>query len=293
MNDRRGDQAAALRDGGGHGRPEKPVRVIAVTSGKGGVGKTNIVANTAIAMARQGHRVLIMDADLSLANLDILLGLDPDWNIGHVLTGEAELRDILVEGPEGIRILPASTDSQGLTQLTDEQKLILRDQIEGLKDEVDVFIIDTSAGIGNNVIFFNKAAQDRLVIVTPEPTSITDAYALIKVLYTEHHQNTFLVLINQARSQKEAREVFKKLAAAADHFLPGVGLDYLGAVPLDANIPRAVRQQRAVIEVYPSSPASRSFAGLARKLLEMRNRPGLEGGFVFFWQDLFSMEKSV
>ena len=158
------------------------MQVIAVASGKGGVGKTNVVANLAIALQRRGKRVVVIDADLGLANLDTLLGLNPHATLRHVLRGECSIKEVLVEGPAGIRIVPAASGYEDLTQLSDGQRLTLLDQVDSLDGDFDVLLIDTGAGISANVLFFATAAQETLVVVTPEPTSLTDAYALIKVL---------------------------------------------------------------------------------------------------------------
>ncbi len=291
MTKMRADQAAGLRNMAGSGDGTKAMlQTIAVTSGKGGVGKTNVVANLAIAMARLGKRVLVMDADLSLANLDILLGLAPEHHIGHVLSGERRVSEVLIDGPAGIKILPAASGWQELSLLTDPQKLILLDQMDSLDEEFDVFLIDTSAGIGNNVLYFNLAAQERVVIVTPEPTSLTDAYALIKVLFIQHQEKYYRILINDARSEKEAKAVFGQLSAAADRFLSSVSLDYLGMIPHDSSIPKAVRQQQAVVVAFPDSVSSKSFFKLAKQLIEDQTKSGLEGNIRFFWKRLFAIQ---
>ena len=161
-----------------------PIRVISVTSGKGGVGKTNVVTNLAMALASAGQKVLVWDADLGLANIDVLLGLKPEFNIQHLLNGEKSLREILVEGPGGFKIMPASSGIQELSHLGEGQKVRLLSELDEYDDDLDYLLIDTGAGISSNVMYFNMAAQERIVVVTPEPTSITDAYALIKVMST-------------------------------------------------------------------------------------------------------------
>lgn len=285
------DQAAGLRKMTANPKPApQPIRVVSVTSGKGGVGKTNIVANLAITLSRQGYRVLVMDADLSLANVDVLLGLAPEYHIGHVLSGERMISEVIVEGPGGMMILPASSGVQELTNLSDAEKLTLLDQMDGLEDQIDILFIDTAAGIGGNVMYFNLAAQERMVVVTPEPTSLTDAYALIKVLFTQHRENYYRILINEARDAAEAKDVFRKLAAVADRFLPGVSLDYLGFIPLDQNVPKSVRLQKPVVEAFPQSPASQSFKTLAKNLLSGQRRGKLEGNIRFFWKRLFAIQ---
>lgn len=274
---------------GNPGRRATPPRVISVTSGKGGVGKSNIVTNLALSLARRNLKVLILDADLNLANVDILLGLTPKFNLHHVFTGEKELREVLIEGPGGIQILPASSGIMELADLTESQRLYFLTEMESLENEVDVLLIDTAAGINNNVLYFNIAAQERIVVLTPEPTSLTDAYALIKVLVNRHDIQRFRLLINQARSEKEALAVFKKLSMVTDRFLGSLSLDYLGYIPYDSKLPQAVRQQRLVSDLYPEAPSSRVFAKLAAGLAGEKPLGKDDGNIKFFWQGLFTV----
>lgn len=266
-----------------------PPRVISVTSGKGGVGKSNITTNVAYSLAQRGLKVLVLDADLNLANVDILLGLTPKYNLHHVFTGEKGLREVLIEGPGGIKILPASSGIMELADLNESQRLYFLSEMEALETEIDVMLIDTAAGINNNVIYFNLAARERMVILTPEPTSLTDAYALIKVLSSRHDIKRYRFLVNQARSEKEALAVYKKLSMVTDRFLGALSLDYLGYIPYDSKLPQAVRNQRLICELFPDSPASRTFSRLADKIssekLEIQN----DGNIKFFWQGLFGV----
>lgn len=264
-------------------------KVICITSGKGGVGKTNIVANLAFALCRQGKRVMILDADLGLANIDILLGLAPKYTIRHVFSGEKTISEILVEGPGGMRIMPASSGVQELTELSESQKLFLLNELDGLRSSIDIMFIDTGAGISSNVVYFNLAAQERVIVATPEPTSIADAYALIKVLFTRHDTKRFSVLVNQAHTPSEAQQVFKKLAMVADRFLGSLSLDYWGFIPYDANVPRAVRQQRAVVELYPEASSSKQFRDLAGKICGRMYDERPDGNIKFFWKNLLQM----
>ncbi len=198
-----GSSAAGKKGAGNGARKGSVVRVISVTSGKGGVGKTCCVVNLAISLAREGKRVLVFDADLGLCNLDVMLGLSPKYNINHVLRGEKQIEDVIVKGPEGIMVIPAASGISELTNLNAEQRLALTSSMEMLDKDVDIMIIDTGAGISNNVMFFNTAAQEIIVVVTPEPTSLTDAYALMKVLMKKHGEKSFKLLVNTARGEKE------------------------------------------------------------------------------------------
>lgn len=246
--------------------------VITVTSGKGGVGKTNFTANLGWMLRQFRRRVMILDADLGLANIDIILGLSPDFNISHVLSGEKQLEEILTKGPAGLKILPASSGISSVTDLTEAQKIRLLEQLESLQEEFDFVLIDTGAGISKNVIYFNLAAQTMIVVVTPEPTSMTDAYALIKVLSREYHQTRFTIMINEVTSDAEGLEVFTKLARVTDRFL-NVSLDYLGCMVHDVALREAVRMQKPFCEVFPEAPASRCMRKIARQVADMENNP--------------------
>lgn len=275
---RPGDEAPAAG-------PGSSLRAITISSGKGGVGKTNVVANLAVALAQRGQRVIVLDADLGLANLDTLLGLHPRATLRHVIHGECSLGEVLVDGPCGIRLVPASSGFEDMTQLGGAERLRLLEQVDSLDEEFDVLLVDTAAGISSNVTFFATAAQETLVVVTPEPTSLTDAYALIKVLSMRYAEREFGVLVNMARGNDEATNTFNHLARVAARFLD-VSLRYEGFVPYDSEVPEAVRRQRAMIELAPRSQAATAFDLLADRVLSRPSDPHPKGGLQFFFRRL-------
>ncbi|MGE0468422.1 MAG: Site-determining protein [Candidatus Nitrospira kreftii] len=246
---------------------ELATQVIAVASGKGGVGKTNVVANLAVSLSKAGKRVLLLDADLGLGNLDVLLGLVPRHTIEDVLVGTHTLAEIMLKGPAGINVLPASSGVPRLTSLTESQQLMIQEQLADLAAEMDVLLIDTGAGISPNVTFFASSADETMVIISPEPTSLTDAYALIKVLARQFRERRFKVLVNQAKSPREASEVFGKLDVAVDRFLH-VSVELVGAIPYDDYIHMAVMQQKAVSDMFPEAPAAQAFKRLAQQVAQ-------------------------
>lgn len=259
------------------------IRVLSVTSGKGGVGKSNVVSNLAIALSLQGKKVLLIDADLGLGNLDVLLGLSPTYNLNHVLNGDKSITDIMIDGPAGIKIIPAGSGVQSLTSLGQHEKLKLLDELDMLEENFDIMIVDTEAGISENVTYFTVAAQEIVVVVTPEPTSITDVYALIKLLATRYSEHHFKVLVNMAKDSEDALEVFRKLANVAGKFLD-ISLDYLGCVVKDEKVVEAVKRQKAVTELYPESDASNCFMTLAKRVIENTRQTKLKGNIQFFFR---------
>lgn len=283
MADHKSPQATLKRESRTEDAP-KQIRVISVTSGKGGVGKTSVVANLAQALGRMGQRVLVLDADLGLANLDVMLGLNPRYTIDHLLRGEKRMEEILIRGPGGFQLLPAASGIPELTDLDNSQRLLLLDELDALKDSFDVLLIDTGAGISSNVMYFNYAATEKIVLVTNEPTSLTDAYALIKVLTSRYQQKRFKVLINAARNAEEANRIYRHLSLVVDQFLGSPSLDYLGWIPFDRQMPAAVRKQKTVIDQFPDAQASRQILNLAKTLMANHDSLLLEGDIRFFWQ---------
>jgi flagellar biosynthesis protein FlhG len=255
------DQASGLR---GLRNKQKPVRVIAVTSGKGGVGKTSVSVNLAMAMANVGKNVMLMDADLGLANIDVMLGLHPTHNLSHVVSGSKSLNEIIVEGPLGVQIVPAASGTQFMSTLSDAEHAGLIRAFSELNSGIDTLIIDTAAGITPGVVSFCKAAQEILVVVCDEPASITDAYATIKLMSRDYHIQKFHVLANKTQSAQEGRALFDKLSRATDRFLD-VTLNFVGVIPFDDSIKKAVQRQKSVVDAFPRSRAAIAFKNLAQK----------------------------
>jgi flagellar biosynthesis protein FlhG len=262
----------------------RTTHVLTVSSGKGGVGKSNFVLNVGLALAMNRSRVLIMDADMGLGNIDILLGTTSPYNLSHVIRGEKTLDDVLTQGPQGLHFLPAASGVEWVTQLTTEQRIEFLQKMESLSGRYDTLLIDTGAGISSNVLYFNLAAQTRIVIVTPEPTSLTDAYALVKVLSCKHSQRDFEVVVNCVKTEQEGLEIYKTLTSVTDRFLD-VSLGYLGCIPRDYRVERAVLRQKAVIELYPEAPISAAYRILARRIAQLPARAqGNELGL--FWRKM-------
>ncbi len=270
---------------------KKLVRTIAITSGKGGVGKTNITANLAILFSKLQKKVLILDADFGLSNIDVILNLAVRYNIKHLFSGEKRLEDLIVEGPAGIKILPAGSGLQELTSLDEFQRLRLIEEFDAYDNDTDILLIDTASGISTNVTFFCMAAQEIIIVTSPEPTSITDAYAVIKVLFTMYQEKHFKILINSVKNQAEAHEVFRRLSTVTEKFL-SISLDYIGYVPYDSSFTKAVRSQKALIETYPDCEASKSLTEIASKLCS-DIKGNVKGTLQFFLGNLLRNGRNV
>jgi flagellar biosynthesis protein FlhG len=286
-----GDQAKTLRDLNSH-QPgplpqidEPPTSVYAITSGKGGVGKTAVAANLAYNLAALGKRVLILDADLGLANIDVVFGISPTFNLNHFFTGEQDLQGIMVDGPMGIKILPAGSGIQNFTNLDSHQKMRLLDGLDAMQNHFDFVLIDTEAGISENVTYFNTAAQEILIVTTPEPTAITDAYALMKLLSTEYHEKHFNLVVNQIQTEDDALDVYRKLTMVANRYLD-ISIDYLGSIPEDRQMVDSIRKQRVISELYPGSKITLAFQQLASRICSEPTQASPKGNLQFFWKKL-------
>ena len=262
-----------------------PVRVIAVTGGKGGVGKSTVAVNLATGLAAAGRRVVLLDGDLGMANVDVLLGLSPRYTLAHVLSGERTLDEILVNAPQGFMIVPAASGAADLANLDATAHLGLVQGFSALGARVDVLIVDTAAGIAPGVLQFSQAAQQVLVVLCDEPASMTDAYALVKVLSRNHGVRHFRVLANMAASSAAGESLFRRFERVTARFLD-VALEYAGAIPQDEALRRAVRAQRPVLEAFPASPAARAFKKLTACADAWPAPAGPRGNLEFFVERL-------
>lgn len=269
--------------------PMHPVRVIAVTGGKGGIGKTNVSVNLSMALAKLGRKVVLLDADLGLANVDVLLGIDTDKNLSDVLSGDCSLMDIMAEGPMGIKIVPASSGVRSMTSLSVQEHSAVIQAFSDIDDQLDVLIVDTAAGISESVTSFVHAAQEAIMVVCDEPTSIADAYALIKVLNRDHGIFKFNILANMVRSPKEAQQLFGKLTTVTDRFL-NVALNYAGSIPYDEMLRKSVKKREPVLSAYPRASSSMAFKDLAKKVDSWPLPKSPKGHLEFFIERLIQSE---
>jgi flagellar biosynthesis protein FlhG len=263
----------------------EPVQVIAVTGGKGGVGKTSISVNLAAALAAGGRSVMLLDGDLGLANVDVFLGLSPRYTLAHVLAGERTLDEILIEAPQGFKVVPAASGLARLANLEAAAHLGLVQAFSSLAARLDALIIDTAAGIAHGVTQFSQAAQHVLVVICDEPASLTDAYALVKVLSRQHGVTRFRVVANMIRAPGAGAELFRRFERVTGRFLDVV-VEYAGEIPDDEHVRRAIRGQRPVTDAYPSSPAALAFKNLASRADKWPLPVGPRGNLEFFVERL-------
>lgn len=263
-------------------------RVITITSGKGGVGKSSISVNLAIQLQKAGKRVIIIDADFGLANVEVMLGIRPQYTLADIIYHGKSMKDIITMGPEGIGFISGGSGIEELLNLTREQIIRLTRKFRELDGLVDVVIIDTGAGISESVLEFVIASSEVLLVVTPEPTSITDAYALLKTLNKneEFHQDnsSIKIITNRVNNQYDGKELYHKLSLVVEKFL-SIQIEYLGAIPQDSNVSKAVMQQKPFSLLYPNSPSSKAIYGIAHQLedevktIENKQTGGITGLF--------------
>jgi len=262
------DQAENLRRMMDLARPSTRVaRVLAITSGKGGVGKTNLAVNMAIELARQDRRVVILDVDLGLANIDVVMNLNARYNLGHVIRGEKSIRDVMVQASSAVSVVPGASGLVELADLTDGQRANLIESFDMLSSSADMLVFDLAAGGSRNVLGFACAADDVLVISTPEPTSITDAYATIKLLSNEGFAGKIYLVVNMAANPVQANRVAARIVKVALQFL-GARVYYIGFLTKDAAVARAVQRRRPFVLDAPRSAVAKQVRKLAKKLVE-------------------------
>lgn len=270
--------------------PRSVARVITVTSGKGGVGKSSISVNLAIALSKLGHRVIILDADFGLANVEVMLGIRPQYNLADLMFRGKNLSDIITEGPENIGFISGGSGIQELTNLSKDQIIYLIQKLVELDERADVIIVDTGAGIGDSVLEFVAASTEVLLIATPEPTSITDAYALLKTLNRKTDislQDTVIKMVaNRTDNYDEGKELYDKLSLVVNKFLH-LKLEYLGAIPQDSYVSKAVMRQKPALMLYPNSNFSQSLNTFADILCENTiNNPQSKKGIAQLFTNL-------
>ncbi len=268
----------------------RPVCAIAITSGKGGVGKTNISINLAVSLAKLNKDVLLLDADLGLANVDILLDLHPKKNLSHVLNGDCSIDDIVINGPAGLSILPSASGVTQMADLSSNEQMGLIQVFSELTLPVDILIIDTAAGVSESVISFTRAAHNVVVVVCDEPASITDAYAMIKVLHRDYGIERFQIISNMVRNEHEGQHLHKKISMVCDRFLD-VNLHYLGYVPYDDKLKRAVKNQQAVVDLFPGCASAAAFTRIGHRIAAWQAPRQARGDMEYFVERLINASR--
>lgn len=261
--------------------PSRPVRTLAVCSGKGGVGKTNVSVNLAMALSDRGERVALLDADLAMANVDVMLGLQQTANLSHVIAGERSLEEIVTEVSRGLRIIPAASGVAALAGLSTAEHAGLINAFNDLSIGIDTLVVDIAAGLSGTVTSFAGATQEVVIVVCDEPASMTDAYALIKVLSRDHGVSRFRILANMVTDEQQGHDLYRRLALICERFLE-VAVLYMGAVPTDQYVQKAVQQQAAVVDSFPRSRAARAFDRLASDVQGWPLPEGASGRIEFF-----------
>lgn len=256
-----------------------------MTSGKGGVGKTSFVCNVAAYLAGQGHHVLILDGDLGMANVDVFFGIRPQVYVDEVLRGEKLLEEAVFSIEPNIDLIPGGSGIYELQNINIFQKKLLLDQVSQLENKYDYLLIDTAPGIADNVLYLNTAAQEIMVVLTPDPSSLTDAYALIKVLNLRYRENKFSIVCNMVQDEHEALRIYKRLSDVCERFLC-VSLDYQGYIPLDQKLREATKLQQLIVDINPRSPSSIAIQNIVRKINNFGHLASPKGSMQFFFEQL-------
>jgi len=269
-------------------KKQKPVRVISVTSGKGGVGKSFIVTNLGVFLARKGFKVCILDADIGLANVHIMMGLTPQKDISDVLKGEACIKDTVLYGPQGLMVIPGGSGFAEFSNMNDAQKGLLLEAIDDLPGDIDYLLIDTSAGIHSNVTFFNAAASEIIVVVNSEPPSIYDSYAAIKVLHTDHQVNRFALLINCVDTEGKAKQVFQTLSTVAGENLPMVSLSFAGYLPRSSLVPQSIHKRTPLLHLDKQTIFTQQLEKVFQSVIRDKPENTFTGSLQFFFRRMLA-----
>lgn len=260
-------------------------RTISITSGKGGVGKSTLVSNMAYFLSTQGKKVLVFDGDLGMANIDIMFGVRSQKSIVDVIQGRCDISDILMEVSENIWLIPGGSGVRDYNHLNAFERRALLDSVSRLHFQFDFLLIDTAPGIAENVLYLNSAAQIPVVVITPDPSSLTDSYALIKVLNQVHKVRQFSIICNQVRDEKEGRDLFVRFSEVIYKFLD-VSVDYAGSIPSDASLQQANHKQRLIMRQDPNAISAQAIQAISLKLGRSQLGYETKGGLQFFWEQL-------
>ncbi|MEO8400360.1 MAG: AAA family ATPase [Gammaproteobacteria bacterium] len=264
---------------------KKPMRIISVTGGKGGIGKTTLSVNLSVAFSKMGKKVLLFDADLGLANVDVMLGLNPNRNIHDVLAGGSSINEVCINGPHGLKIVPSSSGIQKMADLSPTDYVELIRSFSSLTDDIDIMIIDMASGISSQVIDFTQASQDILVVICNDPSSLMDSYAVIKILHQKYARSRFGIVVNKVKGAHEGFDVFSKFQEVTAKFI-NISMNYLGHVPADDYVNLAARERVCVVDKYPQSNAVIAINNLCYAINNWNDESSLSGGIQFFFERL-------
>lgn len=260
-------------------------KTVSITSGKGGVGKTTIVANLAYNLARQGKRVLVFDGDLGMANVDIFYGAKSNGNIHQVLTGEKTIQEVMTNLGPNIDLISGGSGIVELNRMTAFQRRALVDAIAEFDHQYDYLLIDTAPGISDNVLYLNAAVQKAALVITPDPASLADSYALIKILHQEYKENKFSIICNQVRDEVEGMQLYTRFNEVVNRFL-FIGLDYWGSISHDMNVKKSSQNQRLILKHEPYCEVSQQLMNISNKLERALIKTDQKNGLQFFWDQV-------